>query len=68
MTLTPKSGWNHFKNNPELKSEPFWKQIKALLIINVLGEFCKMMKATNKETDESLIRLAFKVFDKDGNG
>lgn len=26
------------------------------------------MKATNKETDESLIRLAFKVFDKDGNG
>ncbi|KAI6221276.1 EF hand [Aphelenchoides fujianensis] len=32
------------------------------------GEFCKLMKATNKETDESLIRLAFKVFDKDGNG
>lgn len=27
-----------------------------------------MMKTTNKETDESLIRLAFKVFDKDGNG
>jgi len=32
------------------------------------GEFCKMMKEMNKETDQELIRLAFKVFDKDGNG
>ena len=27
-----------------------------------------MMKATNKETDESLIRLAFRFFDKDNSG
>jgi len=27
-----------------------------------------MMKEMNKETDQELIRLAFKVFDKDGNG
>ena len=32
------------------------------------GEFCKMMKEMNKETDQELIRLAFRVFDKDGNG
>ncbi|KAL3085555.1 hypothetical protein niasHT_037296 [Heterodera trifolii] len=31
-------------------------------------EFCKMMKEMNKETDQELIRLAFRVFDKDGNG
>ncbi|CAK5030613.1 unnamed protein product [Meloidogyne enterolobii] len=32
------------------------------------SEFCKMMKEMNKETDQELIRLAFRVFDKDGNG
>jgi len=32
------------------------------------GEFCQMMKCMNKETDQELIRLAFRVFDKDGNG
>jgi len=26
------------------------------------------MKEMNKETDQELIRLAFRVFDKDGNG
>lgn len=28
------------------------------------SEFCKMMKAMNKETDQELIRMAFRVFDK----
>ena len=31
-------------------------------------EFCVMMKRIMKETDQEMIREAFKVFDKDGNG
>lgn len=31
-------------------------------------EFCLMMKRMMKETDSEMIREAFRVFDKDGNG
>uniref|UniRef100_A0A914S4N1 EF-hand domain-containing protein n=1 Tax=Parascaris equorum TaxID=6256 RepID=A0A914S4N1_PAREQ len=31
-------------------------------------EFCVMMKRIMKETDQEMIREAFRVFDKDGNG
>uniref|UniRef100_A0A914YCQ7 EF-hand domain-containing protein n=1 Tax=Panagrolaimus superbus TaxID=310955 RepID=A0A914YCQ7_9BILA len=31
-------------------------------------EFCVMMKRMMKETDSEMIREAFRVFDKDGNG
>jgi calmodulin len=31
-------------------------------------EFCVMMKRLMKETDSDMIREAFRVFDKDGNG
>ncbi|VDM57292.1 unnamed protein product [Angiostrongylus costaricensis] len=31
-------------------------------------EFCVMMKRIMKETDSEMIREAFRVFDKDGNG
>lgn len=31
-------------------------------------EFCLMMKRMMKETDQEMIREAFRVFDKDGNG
>jgi EF hand len=32
------------------------------------SEFCVMMKKMMKETDSEMIREAFRVFDKDGNG
>lgn len=32
------------------------------------AEFCVMMKRMMKETDSEMIREAFRVFDKDGNG
>lgn len=31
-------------------------------------QFCVMMKRMMKETDSEMIREAFKVFDRDGNG
>ncbi len=31
-------------------------------------EFCLMMKRMKKESDSEMIREAFRVFDKDGNG
>lgn len=31
-------------------------------------EFCVMMKRMMKDTDSEMIREAFRVFDKDGNG
>ena len=31
-------------------------------------EFCQMMRRMNKENDSEMIREAFRVFDRDGNG
>lgn len=60
--------------NGKIDFGEFCKMMKGMLLTNTPYKqnpttiSFESVTATNKETDESLIRLAFKVFDKDGNG